>query len=195
MTSVPLRTIGVAIAIAEPHGRELQRLRESFGDPLAPSVPSHVTLLPPTPVELVALPAVQEHLRSVAAALAPFHIHLRGAGTFRPVSPVVFVPLVEGDQECRSVQAMVRTGPLNRQLEFPYHPHVTVAHRLPDDALDAAAASVSSYDVRFPAYGFSLYEHGPDGVWRPRRSFRFGDRPDGPRAPVPASRRPRTGAR
>jgi hypothetical protein len=28
--------------------------------------------------------------------------------------------------------------------------------------------------VRFPVWGFSLYEHGDDGVWRPQRDFIFG---------------------
>ena len=45
------RTIGVAIAIPEPYGGELQRVRESYGDPLARSIPTHITLLPPTEVQ------------------------------------------------------------------------------------------------------------------------------------------------
>ena len=51
MTSSPrTRTIGVAIPIPEPYGRALQQVRESFGDPLARSIPTHITLLPPTEV-------------------------------------------------------------------------------------------------------------------------------------------------
>ena len=41
------RTIGVAIPIPEPYGAELQRVRESYGDELARSIPTHITLLPP----------------------------------------------------------------------------------------------------------------------------------------------------
>ena len=32
----------------------------------------------------------------------------------------------------------MRSGPLERELKFPYHPHVTVAHDLPEEALDRA---------------------------------------------------------
>ena len=39
---------------------------------------------------------VDEHLAAVAARHAPFVVHLRGTATFRPVSPVVFVQVVEG---------------------------------------------------------------------------------------------------
>lgn len=123
-----LRTIGVAIAIPEPYGSELQRWREAFGDPLARSIPTHVTLLPPSEVSAGDLPAIEEHLRCVAASEKPFDLHLRGTGTFRPVSPVVFVQVVDGISDCERVERRVRSGPLACELRFHYHPHVTIAH-------------------------------------------------------------------
>lgn len=174
------RTIGVAVAIPEPHGADLQAYRESYGDPLARAIPTHVTLLPPTLVHDSDLSDVEEHLRKVALAGQPFQLHLRGTGTFRPVSPVVFVALAQGIGACERIEAQVRSGPLSRQLTFPYHPHVTVAHDLPERVLDRAYAELASYDVRFPVWGFSLYEHGPDGVWRPQRDFPFGRSLPGP---------------
>ena len=170
-----LRTIGVAIAIPEPHGTELQDWREHFGDPLARSIPTHVTLLPPTQVAVADLPAIEEHLRSIAAAGAPFDILLRGTGTFRPASPVVFVTLAEGISDCEFLERAARSGPLgHRELEFVYHPHVTVAHDIPDEALSHAFEKLAQYEARFSVWGFSLYEHGADGVWRPNIDFSFG---------------------
>jgi 2'-5' RNA ligase len=167
-------TIGVAIAIPEPHGQELQAWRERFGDPAARKIPAHVTLLPPTVVSDADLPAIEEHLLAAAAACEPFTIHLRGTGTFRPASPVVFVTLAEGISDCEVVEAKVRAGPLgHRELDFAYHPHVTVAHDLPDAALDHAFEKLAGYDARFGVWGFSLYAHGADGVWRPQRDFAF----------------------
>ena len=46
-----MATIGVAIAIPEPFGSELQRHRASFGDPQASAIPTHVTLVPPTDID------------------------------------------------------------------------------------------------------------------------------------------------
>jgi 2'-5' RNA ligase len=46
------------------------------------------------------LSEVEEHLRKVALAEQPFELHLRGTGTFRPVSPVVFVQLAQGIGDC-----------------------------------------------------------------------------------------------
>ncbi|SPT50947.1 2'-5' RNA ligase family protein [Actinomadura madurae] len=169
------RTIGVAIPIPDPHGSFLQARRASFGDPLAHAIPTHITLLPPTVVREADLDAIEEHLRGVARTETPFPIRLRGSGTFRPVSPVVFVALAEGIGGCERVQAKVLSGPLARPLPFPYHPHVTIAHHLPDDVMDRAFKQLAGYSADFEAWGFSLYEHGPDGVWRPECDFIFGN--------------------
>lgn len=168
------RTIGVAIAVPDPWGAELQAYREAFGDPLAAGIPSHVTLLPPTPVRSDALPAIEEHLRAIALGWEPFEVVLRGTGSFRPVSPVVFVHVAEGISACEMLERSVRSGPLQRSLQFPYHPHVTVAHHLPEDVLDRASKELSGYDARFLVMGFALYEHGDDGKWRPQRDYVFG---------------------
>ncbi|MBC6464671.1 2'-5' RNA ligase family protein [Actinomadura alba] len=170
-----MRTIGVAIPIPDPYGAELQRWRESFGDPLARSIPTHITLMPPTPVDAAALGSIERHLRDVAATERAFPIRLYGTATFRPVSPVVFVALAEGAGACTRVERKVRSGPLWRSPRFPFHPHVTVAHDLTDEALDRAAKELGHYDARFSVSGFALYEHGSDGIWRPQRDFPFGD--------------------
>jgi 2'-5' RNA ligase len=168
------RKIGVAIAIPEPFSGELQAWRERFGDPLAIAIPTHVTLLSPTTVRPADMDAVEEHLRGIAERERPFELHLRGTGTFRPVSPVVFVALAAGISNCERVAEQVRSGPLERALKFPYHPHVTIAHDLPDEVLDRAFHQLASYDACFQVWGFSLYEHGADKVWRPQRDFVFG---------------------
>ncbi|RAY15449.1 2'-5' RNA ligase family protein [Actinomadura craniellae] len=164
----------MAIPIPDPYGAELQRWRASFGDPLARSIPTHVTLLPPTVVTGAELDAIEEHLRAVAASGRPFPMRLRGTATFRPISPVVFVAIAEGMGACERLERAVRGGPLARELPFAYHPHVTVAHHLPEEVLDRAFKELASYEAAFQVWGFSLYEHGADCVWRPQHDFPFG---------------------
>lgn len=168
------RSIGVAIGLPEPYNSELQRWRERLGDPNAARIPPHVTLLPPTDVPSGSLPEIEEHLRLVAMGEQDFEIRLRGSATFRPVSPVVFVPLVQGISECERLEAKVREGPLYRDIRFPYHPHVTVAHDLPAGALDDAFGALGAYEADFRVHGFSLFEQDADGTWRPQRDFVFG---------------------
>ena len=167
-------TIGVSIAIPSPHAEMLQAKRASFGDPRASSIPSHVTLLPPTELEPDALPPVVAHLEAVASEGHPFPMVLRGTGTFRPTSPVVFVQVSGGLAECEVLERAVRRGPLKRELDFYYHPHVTVAHHVADDDLDRAFKDLSDFECSFEVSDFHLYEHGADEVWRPVRSFPLG---------------------
>jgi 2'-5' RNA ligase len=167
------RTVGVAVSIPEPYGEQLRSHRASFGDPQAVSVPTHVTLLPPTAVPAGSVPAVHDHLGSVAAQGRPFRMHLRGTATFRPVSPVVFVQLVQGISECERLERAVRRGPLARDLQFYYHPHVTVAHHLADEALDEASRMLADFECQFTVTGFHVYEHGDDEIWRSAAWFGF----------------------
>jgi 2'-5' RNA ligase len=166
-------TIGVVVDIPDPFGEFLRRQRAEFGDPLATAIPPHVTLLPPTDLAPGIGRAVSDHLAAVAAVTAPFTIRLGGTDSFRPVSQVVYVRLEAGAEGCDDLQRLVRTGPLTRRLEFPYHPHVTVAHHLDDTALDRAQQSLADFEAEFVVAGLGLYEHGRDGVWRLRRRFTF----------------------
>lgn len=166
--------LGVAIAIPEPYGEELRAARVRLCDPLAGAIPTHVTLLPPTEVDGSDLPKVDLHLEDIAASIAPFEMRLAGTGSFRPVSPVVFVRVTAGRTECQNIEVAVRSGPLARDPVFPYHPHVTVAHDLTEQMLDEAANELARYEARFDVTSFSRYRHGADGVWRPERTYRFG---------------------
>ncbi len=168
--------LGVSIGIPEPHCTELQTWRERLGDPNAADIPPHVTLVPPTGHGSADLPVIERHLTEVAELFRPFRLHLRGSATFRPVSPVVFVPLVQGIAECELLEKAVRQGPLAGELAFTYHPHVTVAHELDEPSLDIAFESLAVFEAAFQVTGFSLYERSDAGVWRPLTAFTFGTR-------------------
>jgi 2'-5' RNA ligase len=124
--------LGVVVSVPEPWAQLLVDWRTKVGDPQASLVPPHVTLLPPTVVPCSERAAISTHLARVARRHPPFDVHLSGTGTFRPVSEVVFVAVALGIADCELIAADVRTGPLARPLNFPYHPHVTVAHDVPD---------------------------------------------------------------
>ncbi|KRE62166.1 2'-5' RNA ligase family protein [Nostocoides sp. Soil756] len=162
---------GVAVTVPEPWGTQLQSAREEFGDPMASAIPPHVTLLPPTAVDPDDLEPFVAHLQRVCADVAPFEMVLSGTGTFRPVSPVVFVQVSSGIAPCEQLERAVRSGPVERVLEFPYHPHVTIAHHLGEPELDRAFEGMAGFRCEFPVTSVELYQHDPDGVWRVVRSF------------------------
>ncbi|GAB3770586.1 2'-5' RNA ligase [Nocardioides ginsengisegetis] len=164
-------TIGVAVAIPEPWATELQDYRTAVGDTTAAMIPTHITLVPPTDVTDDDLTEIEKHLADVAGETEGFCVHLRGTGTFRPVSPVVFVTLVEGISQCEQLAAAVRRGPLDVEISFPYHPHVTVAHHLADDLLDRAFEELAGFDCTFDVDDFHLYVHDEEIGWQPTRDF------------------------
>lgn len=164
-------TIGVAVSIPPPWAAVLDAVRHGSGDPLAEYIPAHLTLLGPTDIDAATISRVEAHLAEVASAHRPFRIHLRGTGTFRPVTEVVFVAVAAGISDCEQLAAAVRTGLLDRELHFPYHPHVTIAHDVPTPALDRVAGELATFEAEFDVAHFTLYVHGADGRWRPIRDF------------------------
>ena len=51
----------------------------------------------------------------------------------------------------------MRSGPVERTLDFPYHPHVTVAHHLEEAALDRAFESLADFRCDFRVGSIELY--------------------------------------
>jgi 2'-5' RNA ligase len=167
--------IGVAIDIPEPWGSALTRRRAEAGDPQAAYTPAHVTLLGPTEVHTELLPSVEKQLEEIASAQQPFSIHLRGTGTFRPITDVVFVTLDVGISECKLIAGAIAAAEgVHRDSRFPYHPHVTVAQDVPAEALDAVFEDLADFSAGFDVTGFTLFSHGGEGPWRPRRDFTLG---------------------
>jgi 2'-5' RNA ligase len=166
--------LGVAIAIPQPHAATLSHWRRLVGDPAADRVFPHVTLLPPTPVPAGRLAEIEAHLAAAAAAHRPFVMHLAGTGTFRPTWPVVYIQVATGVADCEQLESAIRRGPLARDLDFPYHPHVTVAQDLDEAALDEAYEGLAGFVARFPVSRFALFSRDGDGRWTWRTEFNLG---------------------
>ena len=163
--------LGIVVPVPEPWAQLLVDWRAKVGDPQAGVVPPHVTLLPPTEVAVLDRPAISRHLEAVAAAHAPFDMHLLGTGTFTPVSDVVFVAVARGIGNCELIATDVRRGPLSRELAFPYHPHVTVAHDVPGDMLELAYSGLSDLSAEFHVDSFTEFEQTSGGAWAVAREY------------------------
>jgi 2'-5' RNA ligase len=98
-------------------------------------------------------------------------MHLAGTGTFSPVSDVVFVAVARGIGNCELLANDVRQGPLARDLGFPYHPHVTVAHDVPSDMLDVAYSGLADLSVEFDVDHLTEFEQTPGGAWVVSREY------------------------
>jgi 2'-5' RNA ligase len=170
--SPPENTVlGIVVPVPEPWAQLLVDWRSKVGDPQASLVPPHVTLLPPTEVAVADRTLISEHLAEVARCHPPFDMHLSGTGTFQPVSDVVFIAVARGIGNCELLSNDVRRGPLARSLSFPYHPHVTVAHDVPEDMLELAYTGLSDLSAEFRVTAFTEFEQTADGAWSVAREY------------------------
>ena len=164
--------VGVILGFPDDVAAELRAWRASFGDPMAGVIPAHITLV--TTTETEDWDATVSHVRRVASRQAPFRVTVAGTGSFRPVSDVVFLNVSEGFDECVQLHAQLQRGPLERELPFPYHPHVTVAHDVDSVRLDEAEEALRNYSTSFTVASMGLYEHDADGLWQLREELDFG---------------------
>ncbi|MDR0593947.1 MAG: 2'-5' RNA ligase family protein [Bifidobacteriaceae bacterium] len=165
--------IGIAVMVPPPLSGRLHRLRRASGDPAADSAPPHITVIPPMPVDRSALPGAMRRVQAVAAQVQRFEVRLRGAGTFRPVSPVVFAQVDEGFEVCQVLAARVRAALGAPADRFPYHPHVTVAQDAPDAQLDRVQQALDGFDASFTAQTVEVSQLESDAVWRRLRRFQL----------------------
>ncbi|MFC9771620.1 MULTISPECIES: 2'-5' RNA ligase family protein [unclassified Pseudarthrobacter] len=169
-------SVGVILGFPPDIAAELQQWRASFGDPLAGVVPAHITLVTTTPTH--DWEATLAHVRDVARRQSPFMVTIAGTGSFRPVSPVVFIKVEDGFDECVELHEKLQQGPLQRDLPFAFHPHVTIAHDVSPESLDEAETVLKSYKATFPVVSMGLYEHDADGIWQLREELDFGTETD-----------------
>ena len=87
---------------------------------------------------------------------------------------MVFIGVVEGISQCEQLAAEVGRGPLAIERGFPYHPHVTVAHHLPEDQLEQAFVELERFDAAFDVHEMWMYLHDAETGWTPNRAFPLG---------------------
>lgn len=165
--------IGVIIAIPEPWVTQLTEARLALGDEAAQRVPSHITLVPPTAVDVADRETIIRHLQAVASRRGPFQVTVAGTNNFLPVSDVAFLDLESGADDCASLADEICVGPLACDLRFPYHPHVTLVQGMGPDVLARAEEQASDFRASWTVPGFRLDSVDETGAYTSRAIFDF----------------------
>lgn len=164
-------SLGVIISLPPELAAELSARRAFYAGPDAAVVPPHITL-----VSGKASHSWEEaaaHVRRVAAAGEPFVLSLRGTGTFEPVSPVVYVNVAAGARACTTLHGELVAGPLEHLPEFDFHPHLTIAHDLDDDAMARAKTEMAGFEAEFQVNSIGLFDY-VSGGWALREELNLG---------------------
>lgn len=165
--------LGVVIAVPEPWVSLITQARLDLGDESAERVPAHITIMPPLAVPSDKREAVFDHLATVARRHHSFKITVRGTGTFLPTSPVTYLKVAKGARQCADLADEVRCGPLEYDLRFPYHPHITLAHGLPEPLLRRAEERGADFNASWHVPGFRLDRVEADGSYTSAALFDF----------------------
>jgi 2'-5' RNA ligase len=106
-------------------GEFVEDLRREL-HPVHAHLPTHLTVLPPRPLNGSEEDAVAM-LRQMSAPVAPFKVELAEVESFLPVTPTVFIRVSYAGYRMRELHDLLNRAPLAYDEPLPYMPHVTVA--------------------------------------------------------------------
>jgi 2'-5' RNA ligase len=111
--------------IKSPVGEFVENLRREL-HPHLPHLATHLTLLPPRPLQGAESEAVRE-LERICGRAEPFEVKLGNVETFFPTTPTVYIGVEEGAARLLNLHDQFNTHILAFAEEWSYVPHVTVA--------------------------------------------------------------------
>jgi 2'-5' RNA ligase len=106
-------------------GEFVEGLRREL-HPAHAHLPTHLTVLPPRPLQGSEEDAIAM-LRRLSAAVAPFEVELGEVESFLPITPTVFIRVSYAGYRMRELHDLLNKEGLAYTEPLPYMPHVTVA--------------------------------------------------------------------
>jgi 2'-5' RNA ligase len=169
--------VGVALLLDRPLADEVDGLRRALGDPALGRIPAHLTLVPPVNVRRDQLYEAAARLRAAAAAVGgPIGLTLGSVSTFLPANPVIFLA-VGGDMEAlRRLRDAAFVSPLERNLTWPWIPHVTLADGIDEARIASALVALDRFAVVWEVDRVVMLQEGSGRVWEPLSDVALGPR-------------------
>jgi 2'-5' RNA ligase len=163
--------LSVALLLPAELAAEVDVLRRALGSATLDRVPPHLTLVPPVNVAAAELPAGLAVLRAAAAEAEPFELLLGRATSFEPVTPTVHLAVGGALDRLGDLRRAVFRAPLERPLQHPFVPHLSLLEWAPTHRLRAARAALTGYSAGWWVERLTALAEvrGPDGerCWRP----------------------------
>ena len=162
--------LGVVLVVPQPLAAQVDGLRRALGDGALGRIAPHLTLVPPVNVHERDLPKAFAVVRAAASAVAPLALRIGPVRTFAPVNPVAYLQVGEAGaalERLEELRTRCLQGPLQRESEHDFVPHVTVADDLPADRLTSAALVLADFSVDVTFDRVHVLAELPGRLWRP----------------------------
>jgi len=186
-----INSFALVTYIPDPLASFLNNLREEL-EAAGPSPRSHVTLLPPRPIQCPTCDAVRQ-LGGRIAGMDEFELAL-GEPTLFEATNVVYISIESGLERLREIHTLLNEESLGYDEPFPYHPHVTLAQGL---SVSAAPQALELARIRWAQYRWTrrflvesvvFVQNTLDNQWLDLAEIHLGAQNRQP-APVLAARR------
>ena len=129
-------------------GAFVEELRREL-HPAHAHLPTHLTVLPPRPLQNGSEADAVAMLHEMSALVPPFQVDLDMVESFLPTTPTVFIRVSWAGYRIRELHDLLNRVPLAYDEPLPYMPHVTVA-KLDDN--ERAAEVLRTSRVRWENY-------------------------------------------
>ena len=172
--------LGVVLLVPQPLATEVDGVRRALGDGGRDRIAPHITLVPPVNVAERDLPRAFTIVRAAASTIAPLSLRIGPVATFAPVNPVAYLQVGGEPEELEAVERLRTSclqGPLDRQSDHQFVPHVTVADELPDDRLGTVTKLLTDFVAETTVDRVHVLAELPGRVWKPVADAPLGDRP------------------
>jgi 2'-5' RNA ligase len=175
---MPRTRVGVVLLIPPPVAGEIDALRRAVGAEDIERLQPHLTLVPPVNVHDDDMDAALDLLRDAAQRTVPFTLRLGPVRTFLPTNPVLFLEVGGQVGEVDALRDKVFRAPLERNLTWPFQPHVTVLDGGDEAHIRSSVDALASYRAEVTLEAVHLMqEFNQEGVrfWRPVFEAPFGE--------------------
>jgi len=112
-------------------------------------------------------------LRRAAAPSRPIRLELGPPATFLPDNPVLYLSVHGELDDLHALRDRVFKPPLERDLTWPFVPHVTLADESTPARIQAALTALADYRAEATFTALTLLQEGPGRVWTPIAEVAF----------------------
>jgi 2'-5' RNA ligase len=153
--------------IPDPLGKFLDLLRLQLAPACKPH--AHVTILPPRPLQ-GPVESAEAEVRGISRQFHAFEVKLGRVGMFEK-SEVIYIEVERGERELRQMHAQLNTGAAHFDEPFEFHPHITLAQKLPHEHVEETLRSARQFwsdwngGVVFTVEELAFVQNTEENIW------------------------------